>query len=28
LPHFRRSSSKIVWSNLPPARVEVFERQG
>jgi phospholipid N-methyltransferase len=28
LPHFRRLSSKIVWSNLPPARVEVFERKG
>lgn len=27
LPHFRRRSSKIVWSNLPPARVEVFERE-
>lgn len=26
LPGFRRLSSKIVWSNLPPARVEVFER--
>jgi phosphatidylethanolamine/phosphatidyl-N-methylethanolamine N-methyltransferase len=26
LPRFRRLSSKIVWSNLPPARVEVFER--
>ncbi len=28
LPHFRRLASKIVWSNLPPARVEVFERRG
>ena len=27
LPHFRRRSSKIIWSNLPPARVEVFERE-
>jgi len=27
LPRFRRLSSKIVWSNLPPARVEVFERK-
>ncbi|MDG4554693.1 MAG: methyltransferase domain-containing protein [Candidatus Competibacter sp.] len=27
LPRFRRRSSKIVWSNLPPARVEVFERE-
>ena len=27
LPHFRRLSSKIIWSNLPPARVEVFERK-
>jgi phospholipid N-methyltransferase len=27
LPRFRRLSSKIVWSNLPPARVEVFERE-
>ena len=26
LPGFRRLSSKIVWSNLPPARVETFER--
>jgi phospholipid N-methyltransferase len=26
LPYFRRLSSKIVWGNLPPARVEVFER--
>ena len=26
LPGFRRLSSKIVWTNLPPARVEVFER--
>lgn len=26
LPGFRRLSSKIVWSSLPPARVEVFER--
>ena len=26
LPGFRRLSSKIVWSNLPPARLEVFER--
>lgn len=26
LPSFRRVSSKIVWGNLPPARVEVFER--
>lgn len=24
---FRRISSKIVWGNLPPARVEVFERE-
>mgnify|MGYP001016973656 CR=1 FL=1 len=23
---FRRLSSKIVWGNLPPARVETFER--
>jgi phosphatidylethanolamine/phosphatidyl-N-methylethanolamine N-methyltransferase len=27
LPSFRRVSSKIVWGNLPPARVEVFERE-
>jgi len=27
LPYFRRRSSKIIWSNLPPARVEVFERE-
>lgn len=27
LPRFRRLSSKIIWSNLPPARVEVFERK-
>lgn len=27
LPRFHRLSSKIVWSNLPPARVEVFERK-
>jgi phosphatidylethanolamine/phosphatidyl-N-methylethanolamine N-methyltransferase len=27
LPCFRRVSSKIVWGNLPPARVEVFERE-
>lgn len=27
LPRFRRLSSKIVWSNLPPARVDVFERR-
>lgn len=26
LPRFRRLSGKIVWGNLPPARVEVFER--
>lgn len=26
LPGFRRLSSKIIWGNLPPARVEVFER--
>lgn len=26
LPGFRRVSAKIVWNNLPPARVEVFER--
>lgn len=26
LPGFRRVSSKIIWSNLPPARLEVFER--
>lgn len=26
LPGFRRLSSKIIWSNLPPARVETFER--
>ena len=26
LPGFRRLSSRIVWSNLPPARVETFER--
>jgi phosphatidylethanolamine/phosphatidyl-N-methylethanolamine N-methyltransferase len=25
--HFRRVSSKMIWGNLPPARVEVFERQ-
>ncbi len=24
---FKRLSSKIIWGNLPPARVEVFERQ-
>ena len=28
LPRFQRLSSKIVWSNLPPARVETFERVG
>ena len=28
LPHFRRLSSKIIWRNLPPARVETFERVG
>ncbi|RUQ33916.1 MAG: methyltransferase domain-containing protein [Candidatus Competibacteraceae bacterium] len=28
LPHFRRLSSKLIWSNLPPARVETFERVG
>ena len=28
LPRFRRLSSKIVWGNLPPARVETFERVG
>jgi phospholipid N-methyltransferase len=28
LPGFRRLSSKIIWGNLPPARVEVFERRG
>ncbi len=27
LPHFRRRSTRIVWGNLPPARVEVFERE-
>lgn len=27
LPCFQRKSSKIVWSNLPPARVETFERE-
>lgn len=27
LPRFRRLSGRIVWGNLPPARVEVFERQ-
>ena len=27
LPRFRQVSSKIVWGNLPPARVEVFERE-
>lgn len=27
LPRFRKLSSKIIWSNLPPARVEVFERK-
>ncbi len=27
LPCFRQVSSKIVWGNLPPARVEVFERE-
>lgn len=27
LPHFRRLSSRIVWGNLPPARIEVFERE-
>jgi len=27
LPGFHRLSSKIVWSNLPPARLEVFERR-
>ena len=27
LPRFRRLSSRIVWSNLPPARVDVFERE-
>ena len=26
LPGFRRLSSRIDWSNLPPARVETFER--
>ena len=26
LPGFRRVSARIVWNNLPPARVEVFER--
>jgi phospholipid N-methyltransferase len=26
LPGFRWLSSKIIWGNLPPARVEVFER--
>jgi phospholipid N-methyltransferase len=26
LPGFRRLSGKIIWSNLPPARVETFER--
>ena len=27
LPHFRRLSSRIIWGNLPPARVDVFERK-
>lgn len=27
LTHFRRLSAQIVWGNLPPARVEVFERE-
>jgi phospholipid N-methyltransferase len=27
LPGFRRLSSRIVWGNLPPARIEVFERE-
>jgi len=27
LPHFHRLSSRIVWGNLPPARLELFERQ-
>lgn len=27
LSRFRRLFSRIVWSNLPPARVEVFERE-
>ena len=26
LPGFRRVSTRIIWNNLPPARVEVFER--
>lgn len=26
LPNFRKLSSRIVWGNLPPARVEVFQR--
>ncbi|MDS4041550.1 MAG: methyltransferase domain-containing protein [Candidatus Competibacter sp.] len=27
LPRFRRLSSRLVWGNLPPARVDVFERE-
>ena len=26
-PHFKRVSHKIVWGNLPPARVDVFQSQ-
>lgn len=26
-PHFKRIFSKIVWGNLPPARIEVFQRE-
>lgn len=26
LPGFRKLSSRIVWGNLPPARIEVFQR--
>jgi phospholipid N-methyltransferase len=25
-PHFKRVFSKIIWGNLPPARIEVFQR--
>ncbi len=25
--HFKRINHKIVWSNLPPARVDVYQRQ-
>ncbi|MCP5158292.1 MAG: methyltransferase domain-containing protein [Gammaproteobacteria bacterium] len=27
LPHFHPLSARVVWGNLPPARVEVFERK-